>query len=167
MSKELMEKYIQEGQKRVEDREENLLAHNNKPPNSFFKQKDVSVKKNSALVKKLRGFAELQDDQKKGIISQLQQLNFTRYVEEAAVAISLLIVPDVEIDNLADICVYLHRNYDFQEIFLAKLKESLEEKKEINKLKTVIRLLATLYTRGVIQDVELLYSLLNETVKTK
>jgi hypothetical protein len=66
---------------------------------------------------------------------------------------------------LIDICVYLHRNYDFIEIFLLKLGESLDTNKEANKIKFIIKLIGKLYLRGVVLDLDLLFSSLNGFIK--
>jgi hypothetical protein len=75
MSKSMLEEEIsileKDGEEKIKDRILNLESQKKKPLNSTLKGKDATLKKNSAVVKKLRQFIDLQLDQKKALEQQV------------------------------------------------------------------------------------------------
>lgn len=86
------------------------------------KQLDSSVKRNSALIKRLR---QLTDDAKESLLTDIQKTNQSKYVSEAAAAITEAPLKSKDINAAVHICSALHQRYsDFQAELITPLAKS-------------------------------------------
>lgn len=86
------------------------------------KQLDSSVKRNSALIKRLR---QLTDDTKESLLSDIQRTNQSKYVSEAAAAITEAPLKSKDINAAVQICSTLHQRYpDFRTELVPALAKS-------------------------------------------
>ncbi len=63
----------------------NLNASQNRPTAAFMKTLDSSVKRNTAVIKKLK---QITEDQKDSLLSELNQVNLSKYISEAVSGIA-------------------------------------------------------------------------------
>ena len=83
------------------------------------KSLDSSVKRNSALIKKLR---QLSDESKESLLSDIQKTNQSKYVSEAVAAITEASLKSKDINAAVQICCALHQRYpDFHTELVAAL----------------------------------------------
>lgn len=69
---------------------------------------DSSVKRNSALIKKLR---QLSEESKESLLSDIQKTNQSKYVSEAVAAITDANLKSKDINAAVQICCALHQRY--------------------------------------------------------
>ena len=69
---------------------------------------DSSVKRNSALIKKLR---QLSEESKESLLSDIQKTNQSKYVSEAVAAITDASLKSKDIHAAVQICCALHQRY--------------------------------------------------------
>lgn len=77
------------------------------------------MKRNSALIKKLR---QLSEDSKEALLSDIQKTNQSKYVSEAVAAITEASLKSKDINAAVQICCVLHQRYpDFHSELVASL----------------------------------------------
>eukprot|EP01080_Neovahlkampfia_damariscottae_P007767 gene7767-12237_t len=153
----------------------NVKAHEKRPSPNFYKTLDSTIKKNSAFVKKLKGFKELNKEQKEGLVEGLKLLNFRRYISEAINVfcdLNSFQMDDVEI--IIELICILHQYYEeFTQQFLNKLlnsipnsSNSISESEMNNKKFLLIRILSDLIALGIYPSAtNSLYELLENLIK--
>lgn len=164
-----LDDFIKEANERIEWktklREENLKSAECRPDESFFFKLDSNLKKNTAFVKKLRVLTESQKD---SLIKDLNSLNLTKYVGEAACAIVEAKLKMTDIMCALIICSLLHQRYaDFSSSLLENWHKVLLTKKDDkvpnpSKLRVDLRLFADLVAVGVFTEKEGLPVLANQ-----
>ena len=90
------------------------------------KSLDSSVKRNSALIKKLR---QLTEESKESLLSDIQKTNQSKYVSEAVSAITDANLKSKDINAAVQICCALHQRYpDFHTELVAALARTCTPK---------------------------------------
>ena len=90
------------------------------------KSLDSSVKRNSALIKKLR---QLSEESKESLLSDIQKTNQSKYVSEAVAAITDASLKSKDISAAVQICCALHQRYpDFHTELVAALTRTCTPK---------------------------------------
>ena len=90
------------------------------------KSLDSSVKRNSALIKKLR---QLSEESKGSLLSDIQKTNQSKYVTEAVAAITDASLKSKDINAAVQICCALHQRYpDFHTELVAALARTCTPK---------------------------------------
>uniref|UniRef100_T1IJL6 Regulator of nonsense transcripts 2 n=1 Tax=Strigamia maritima TaxID=126957 RepID=T1IJL6_STRMM len=114
--------------RKAEIRAENRNATGNQPEEKFFSKLDSTLKKNTAFVKRLKNFTEAQRD---SLIRDMNTLNLTKYIGEAAGAI---VEAKIKVSDVAcgvQICSLLHQRYsEFSSALLENWQKMLSLKKE-------------------------------------
>jgi len=191
------EKFVQEcerlAQERRQVRKKTVEAEKNRPNDKYFQGLDSNIKKNTAIVKRIRTFAELQPDQKLKLLPDIEKQNLRRYVSEIVQAlvppfpedgVADVLVQDEDIVTLAYICCRLHQLYaEFTSTFIPVLlkyhvKSSSSSSSDqpngsssnitidFNRLRVTIRLLAELFMLGVLPDNQHLFSTIKASFAT-
>lgn len=103
-----------------------MLTYTLHAGDSESKSLDSSVKRNSALIKKLR---QLSDESKDSLLSDIQKTNQSKYVSEAVTAITDASLKSKDINAAVQICSALHQRYsDFQPELVAALSRTTAPK---------------------------------------
>lgn len=109
---EILEQYIQDARGKFANRsrlrECNIQDNINYPDQSTLDNLDSSIKKNSAFVKRLKGFTESQKDQ---ILNEIDRLNLTKFISEVAASIIEAKLKLSDIPAIIEICSKLNRCY--------------------------------------------------------
>ncbi|KAL0478538.1 regulator of nonsense transcript, partial [Acrasis kona] len=148
---------------RRELRKSNLEAHKNRPDASFFKTLDSNINKNTKFVKRVRSFAELQTDQKRLIVPEMQKLNLRRYIEELVQAIVAIPMQSSDIPIIAQVISSLHQFYaEFSESIVKSIIQSCVNANSIldlSKFSVVLLLITELHLVGMHLDFSTIYNL--------
>lgn len=140
---------------RLELREKNLRAPQGRPDESFFKQLDSSMKKNTAFVKKLKAVTEVQRD---ALVTEFNVLNLNKFIQEAVTSIVEAKIKVSDVGAAAYMCSLFHQRYtDFTPLLklaIVKLFEGIHCKEEeksalVPRLRTATRLIGELILDGV------------------
>lgn len=109
---ESLQQYIDEAKKRIENRrrlrESNSADNFQYPSEATLNKLDSSIKKNSALVKKLKVFTESQKEQ---ILSEIERLNLTKFISEVASSIIEAKLKLSDIPAVIELCTRLNQKY--------------------------------------------------------
>eukprot|EP01100_Stratorugosa_tubuloviscum_P009006 TRINITY_DN3770_c0_g1_i3.p1 TRINITY_DN3770_c0_g1~~TRINITY_DN3770_c0_g1_i3.p1 ORF type:complete len:243 (-),score=86.35 TRINITY_DN3770_c0_g1_i3:54-782(-) len=141
---------------------------------------DKSVKKNSALIRKLRNIT---DENKESLIIEIKQLNLSRFVSEIVNVIIESILKAKNILAIVEICSIIHQRYsNFITELLPTLiqtltKDSLnsnantsetenEKNTRSNQKRALLRLLTEFVICGLSADSDLLFNILYELCTT-
>ncbi len=162
-------------QQRLDVRASNLEAAKTRLDFNL-KALDSSIKKNEALIKKLRMISA---ENKDSIIKGIQETNMTRFVSESVDAVAEAKLKNSDIPAAVQIISLLHLRYsDFGRLLIGKLsqafavpkKEALasetetERKDRLTRRRSTLRLLAELLVSGVLADAGVLLAALRELV---
>ncbi|KAG2482394.1 hypothetical protein HYH03_018672 [Edaphochlamys debaryana] len=79
-----------------------------RPSEDDLKQLDSSIKRNSALTKKLK---QLTEENKQGILDDIRKTNQSKYVSEAVSAIAEAPLRNVDVPAAVAVCSLLHQRY--------------------------------------------------------
>lgn len=84
------------------------------------------MKRNSALIKKLR---QLSDESKDSLLTDIQKTNQSKYVSEAVTAITEASLKSKDINAAVQVCSALHQRYpDFRSEMVAALSRTAAPK---------------------------------------
>ncbi|CAD7702075.1 unnamed protein product [Ostreobium quekettii] len=167
--KERAERLCQQFKEQREKRQGNLdVTH---PSDDELKKCESSVKRNAALIKKLRGISE---ESRNSLCEEILKVNQSRYVSEAVVAIAETPIKSKDIPAAIQVCTLLHNRYsDFRAGIVDALVKSLnganksagdDEKVIGSRRRSCVRLLVELLLCGVHQNLSVLHSVLKELV---
>ncbi|GFS94914.1 regulator of nonsense transcripts 2 [Nephila pilipes] len=137
---------------KAELRSININAESMRPEESFFSRLDSSLKKNTAFIKRLRNMTEMQRD---SLIKDMDGLNLTKYISEAASAIVDAKLKMSDVSTAVQICSLLHRRYsDFSSQLLEHWQKVLPMKKDEkisnpSKIRVDLRFYAELVSSGI------------------
>lgn len=132
-----------------------------RPDSGFLRTLDSSIKRNTAVIKKLK---QINEEQKEGIMDELRSVNLSKFVSEAVTAICDAKLKSSDIQAAVQICSLLHQRYkDFSpsliqgllRIFLpGKAGDDLDVDRNLKAMKkrSTLKLLLELYFVGVIED---------------
>lgn len=141
-----------------------------RPDASFFKTLDSSIKRNTAVIKKLK---QINEEQKEGLLEELRVVNLSKFVSEAVTAITDAKLKSSDINAAVQVCSLLHQRYkDFAPTLLAGLLKVFFPAKgdEIDgdrssramKKRSTLRLLMELYFCGVFEDGSMFISIIKD-----
>ncbi|CAO2825354.1 unnamed protein product [Amaranthus hypochondriacus] len=132
-----------------------------RPDPSFLRTLDSSIKRNTAVIKKLK---QISEDQREGLMDELRSVNLSKFVTEAVAAICDAKLKTSDIQAAVQICSLLHQRYpDFSAsltqglskvFFPGKAVDDLETDRNTKAMKkrSTLKLLLELYFVGVIED---------------
>ncbi|XP_078437885.1 regulator of nonsense transcripts UPF2 [Wolffia australiana] len=142
-----------------------------RPDSVFLRTLDSSIKRNTAVIKKLK---QINDDQKDGLIDELKSVNLSKFVTEAAAAICDAKLRSSDIQAAVQVCSLLHQRYkDFapslvqgllKVFFPGKAAEESDVDKNLKAMKKrgTLRLLLELYFVGIIDDASIFTSIVKD-----
>ncbi|KAG8388138.1 hypothetical protein BUALT_Bualt02G0094700 [Buddleja alternifolia] len=132
-----------------------------RPDSGFLRTLDSSIKRNTAVIKKLK---QINEEQREGLMDELRSVNLSKFVSEAVTAICDAKLKAADIQPAVQICSLLHQRYtDFSpslvqgllKVFVpGKSAEDLDADKNSKAMKkrSTLKLLLELYFVGVIED---------------
>ncbi|CAN6568657.1 unnamed protein product [Malus baccata var. baccata] len=131
------------------------------PDTGFLRTLDSSIKRNTAVIKKLK---QINEEQREGLMDDLRGVNLSKFVSEAVTAICDAKLRSSDIQAAVQICSLLHQRYkDFSPTLLqgllkvffpGKSGDDLEADKNLRAMKkrSTLKLLVELFFVGVIED---------------
>ncbi|GMP22780.1 hypothetical protein CsSME_00000648 [Camellia sinensis var. sinensis] len=132
-----------------------------RPDLGFFRTLDSSIKRNTAVIKKLK---QINEEQRESLMDELRGVNLSKFVSEAVTAICDAKLRSSDIQAAVQICSLLHQRYkDFSPslvqgllkvFFPGKSGDDLEADKNLRAMKkrSTLKLILELYFVGVIED---------------
>ncbi|CAN6704891.1 unnamed protein product [Malus baccata var. baccata] len=132
-----------------------------RPDTGFLRTLDSSIKRNTAVIKKLK---QINEEQREGLMDDLRVVNLSKFVSEAVTAICDAKLRSSDIQAAVQICSLLHQRYkDFSPTLLqgllkvffpGKSGDDLEADKNLRAMKkrSTLKLLLELFFVGVIED---------------
>ncbi|KAJ4845899.1 Regulator of nonsense transcripts upf2 [Turnera subulata] len=132
-----------------------------RPDSGFLRTLDSSIKRNTAVIKKLK---QINEEQREGLMDELRNVNLSKFVSEAVTAICDAKLKSSDIQAAVQICSLLHQRYkDFSPslvqgllkiFFPGKSGEDLEVDRNSKAMKkrSTLKLLLELYFVGVVED---------------
>ncbi|KAJ0103224.1 hypothetical protein Patl1_06191 [Pistacia atlantica] len=132
-----------------------------RPDSGFLRTLDSSIKRNTAIIKKLK---QINEEQREGLMDELKSINLSKFVSEAVTAISDAKLRSSDIQAAAQICSLLHQRYkDFSPsliqgllkvFFPGKSGDDMDADKNLRAMKkrSTLKLLLELYFVGIIED---------------
>ncbi|KAK3023907.1 hypothetical protein RJ639_043450, partial [Escallonia herrerae] len=150
-------------------RQSNLNSE--RPESSFLRTLDSSIKRNTAVIKKLK---QINEEQRESLMDDLRSVNLSKFISEAVAAICDAKLRSSDIPAAVQICSLLHQRYkDFSttlvqgllRIFLpGKSAEDLDADRNLKAMKkrSSLKLLVELYFVGVIEDSSIFVSIIKD-----
>ncbi|XP_035548601.1 regulator of nonsense transcripts UPF2 isoform X1 [Juglans regia] len=132
-----------------------------RPDSGFLRTLDSSIKRNTAVIKKLK---QINEEQREGLMEELRSVNLSKFVSEAVTAICDAKLRTSDIQAAVQICSLLHQRYkDFSPsliqgllkvFFPGKSGDDLDADRNLKAMKkrSTLKLLSELYFVGVIED---------------
>lgn len=129
------------------------------PGESDLKNLDSSVKRNTALTKKLK--SSLTEEGAKALIDDILKTNQSKYVSEAVSAIAEAPLNIKDLPTAVQVCGLLHRRYPefctqigpaLAKVFTAKPSGTEDERSILKRRRTSIRLLHDLFASGILKQ---------------
>ena len=145
-----------------------------RPTSAELKLRDASLKRCASYLKKLRVLTE---DLRETLLAELDKLNLTKFIDEAAAAIAEAKLKLVDIPSAVQVCSYLHRTYapfapSLQALLLKTLSQpsdaaesDTERTSRLSRKRSTLKLLFELYAVGVFASAPPLLSALGELAK--
>ncbi|KAL3655076.1 Regulator of nonsense transcripts upf2 [Castilleja foliolosa] len=142
-----------------------------RPDSGFLRTLDSSIKRNTAVIKKLK---QINEEQREGIMDELRSVNLSKFVSEAVTAIGEAKLKASDIQPAVQVCSLLHQRYkDFSptlvqgllKVFLpGKSVEDLDVDKNSRAMKKriTLKLLLELYFVGVVEDCGIFVSIVKD-----
>ncbi|XP_059628243.1 regulator of nonsense transcripts UPF2 [Cornus florida] len=132
-----------------------------RPDSGFLRTLDSSIRRNTAVIKKLK---QINEEQREGLMDDLRGVNLSKFVSEAVTAICDAKLRTSDIQAAVQICSLLHQRYkDFAPsliqgllkiFFPGKSGDDLDTDRNSRAMKkrSTLKLLMELYFVGVIED---------------
>ncbi|KAK9283344.1 hypothetical protein L1049_011586 [Liquidambar formosana] len=132
-----------------------------RPDSGFLRTLDSSIKRNTAVIKKLK---QINEEQREGLLDDLRSVNLSKFVSEAVTAICDAKLKSSDINAAVQICSLLHQRYkDFSPslvqgllkvFFPGKSGDDLDADRNLKAMKkrSTLKLLLELFFVGVIED---------------
>ncbi|KAF2294839.1 hypothetical protein GH714_021318 [Hevea brasiliensis] len=146
-----------------------------RPDSGFLRTLDSSIKRNTAVIKKLK---QINEEQREGLMDELRNVNLSKFVSEAVTAICDAKLRTSDIQAAVQICSLLHQRYkDFSPslvqgllkvFFPGKSGEDLEVDRNSKAMKkrSTLKLLLELYFVGVIEDSSIFINIIKDLALT-
>ena len=94
-----------------------------RPGDDFFKKLDSNVKRNTSFLKKIR---QLSEDNYQSLITEMKQLNLSRYVSEIPDAIIEAKIRITDMNGLISFCSAIHERYaEFSDLLAVAFHKEL------------------------------------------
>ncbi|WCJ19421.1 Regulator of nonsense transcripts UPF2 [Euphorbia peplus] len=151
------------------------LRHSNlnpeRPDSGFLRTLDSSIKRNTAVIKKLK---QINEEQREGLMDELRNVNLSKFVSEAVTAICDAKLRTSDIQAAVQVCSLLHQRYkDFSPslvqgllkvFFPGKSGEDLDADRNSKAMKkrSTLKLILELYFVGVIEDGGILINIIKD-----
>ncbi|KAL4311649.1 hypothetical protein GQ457_01G044620 [Hibiscus cannabinus] len=147
-----------------------------RPDSGFLRTLDSSIKRNTAVIKKLK---QINEEQKEGLMEELRSVNLSKFVSEAVSAICDAKLKSSDIQAAVQICSLLHQRYkDFSPsliqgllkvFFPGKSGDDLDADRNLKAMKkrSTLKLLLELYFVGVIEDNGIFISIIKDLTSTE
>ncbi|KAL0464063.1 UNVERIFIED_CONTAM: Regulator of nonsense transcripts UPF2 [Sesamum latifolium] len=147
-----------------------------RPDSGFLRTLDSSIKRNTAVIKKLK---QINEEQKEGLMDELRSVNLSKFVSEAVTAICDAKLKSADIQPAVQICSLLHQRYkDFSpslvqgllKVFApGKSAEDLDADKNSRAMKkrSTLKLLLELYFVGVVEDSGIFVNIIKDLTSTE
>ncbi|KQJ83656.1 regulator of nonsense transcripts UPF2 isoform X1 [Brachypodium distachyon] len=132
-----------------------------RPDASYLRTLDSSIKRNTAVIKKLR---TITNEQKDGLMEELKSVNLSKFVSEAVSYICEAKPRSADIQATVQICSLLHQRYkDFSPCLVQGLLKAffpgksgdclaLDKNSRAMKKRSTLKLLMELYFVGIVDD---------------
>lgn len=142
-----------------------------RPDSAFLRTLDSNIKRNTAVIKKLK---QINEEQRDGLLDDLRSVNLSKFVSEAVTAICEAKLRTSDINAAVQICSLLHQRYiDFSPSLIqgllkvfspGKSGDDLEADRNLKAMKkrSSLKLLLELFFVGVIQDSGLFISIIKD-----
>ncbi|PKA55497.1 Regulator of nonsense transcripts UPF2 [Apostasia shenzhenica] len=142
-----------------------------RPDLVFLRTLDSSIKRNTALIKKLK---QINEEQREGLIEEIRNVNLSRFVSEAVAAICEAKLKSSDIQAAVQVCSLLHQRYkDFSPCLIqgllkvfssGKSGDDLEADKSLKAMKkrSTLKLLIELYFVGVVEDASIFVNIVKD-----
>ncbi|CAM6103727.1 unnamed protein product [Calypogeia fissa] len=143
-----------------------------RPDVTFFRTLDSSIKRNTAVIKKLK---QINEEQQEGLLDELRSVNLSKFVTEAVTAVCEAKLRTSDINAAVQVCCLIHQRYkDFspnliqglvKTFFPGKMaEESLEGDRSSRAMRkrSTLRLLVELYFCGVFDDAGIFVSIIKD-----
>ncbi|KAH7661825.1 regulator of nonsense transcripts 2 protein [Dioscorea alata] len=142
-----------------------------RPDTVFLRTLDSSIKRNTAVIKKLK---QINDEQREGLMDELRSVNLSKFVSEAVAAICDAKLRTSDIQAAVQVCSLLHQRYkDFSPCLVqgllkvfspGKSGDDLDGDRSLKALKkrSTLKLLLELYFVGVIEDASIFVNIIKD-----
>ncbi|MED6146184.1 Regulator of nonsense transcripts upf2 [Stylosanthes scabra] len=132
-----------------------------RPDSGFLRTLDSSIKRNTAVIKKLK---QINEEQREALMDELRSVNLSKFVSEAVTAICDAKLRSSDIQAAVQICSLLHQRYkDFAPSLIQGLlkvfspgkpgdESDADRNLKAMKKRSTLKLLLELYFVGVIED---------------
>ncbi|RZC83567.1 hypothetical protein C5167_046354 [Papaver somniferum] len=132
-----------------------------RPDTGFLRTLDSSIKRNTAVIKKLK---QINEEQKEGMMEELRHVNLSKFVSEAVTAICDAKLRTSDIQAAVQICSLLHQRYkEFSPSLVQGLLKifssgksgdelDVDKSSKAMKKRSTLKLLLELYFVGVIEE---------------
>ncbi|KAH8501651.1 hypothetical protein H0E87_016442 [Populus deltoides] len=146
-------------------------VRNDGKDSGFLRTLDSSIKRNTAVIKKLK---QINEEQKEGLMEELRNVNLSKFVSEAVTSICDAKLRSSDIQAAVQICSLLHQRYkDFSPslvqgllkvFFPGKSGEDLDVDKNSKAMKkrSTLKLLLELYFVGVTEDSSIFINIIKD-----
>ncbi|KAJ4812115.1 Regulator of nonsense transcripts 2 [Rhynchospora pubera] len=146
----------------------------NRPDSSFLRTLDSSIKRNTAVIRKLK---QISEDQKDALIEDLKSVNLSKFVSEAVSYICEAKLKTSDIQAAVQVCSLLHQRYkDFSPCLIqgllkvfspGKTGEELDNSSRAIKRRSTLKLLMELYFVGIVEDATTFINIIKDLTSTE
>ncbi|PON64321.1 26S proteasome regulatory complex, non-ATPase subcomplex, Rpn1 subunit [Trema orientale] len=152
---------LEEIKKSIEAKMTLRQSNSNPERPGFLRTLDSSIKRNTAVIKKLK---QINEEQREGLLDELRNVNLSKFVSEAVTSICDAKLRSSDIQAAVQICSLLHQRYkDFSPslvqgllkvFFPGKSGDDSDTDRNLKAMKkrSTLKLLLELYFVGVIED---------------
>lgn len=142
-----------------------------RPDSGFLRTLDSSIKRNTAVIKKLK---QINEEQRDGMMEELRSVNLSKFVSEAVTAICDAKLRTSDIQAAVQICSLLHQRYrDFapsliqgllKVFFPGKSGDDLDADRSLKAMKkrSTLKLLMELFFVGVVEDANIFTNIIKD-----
>ncbi|XP_071734548.1 regulator of nonsense transcripts UPF2 [Rutidosis leptorrhynchoides] len=142
-----------------------------RPESGALRTLDSSIKRNTAVIKKLK---QINEEQREGLMDELRNVNLSKFVSEAVAAICDAKLKSSDVQAAVQVCSLLHQRYkDFSPtlvqglmkiFFPGKSAEDVDADRNLKALKkrSALKLLLELFFDGVIEDTGVLVTIIKD-----
>ncbi|KAF4382282.1 hypothetical protein G4B88_011611 [Cannabis sativa] len=142
-----------------------------RPDSGFLRTLDSSIRRNTAVIKKLK---QINEEQREGLLDDLRSVNLSKFVSEAVTSICDAKLRSSDIQSAVQICSLLHQRYkDFSPSLVQGLLKvffpgksgddsDTDRNQKAMKKRSTLKLLLELYFVGVIEDSAIFVSIIKD-----